>query len=86
MRKTNNIDISKGETKMEVMTRKTKKELLEEIAELEKQVERVKRYESYDEAAAEIKAACDSFINVGFSREEALTLTLKIIENAGKVG
>jgi hypothetical protein len=83
-----NIDISKGETKMEgkVTTRKTKAELLEEIAELKKQAERAGRYEQYDEAAAEIKAACDSFINAGFSREEALTLTLKVIESAGEVG
>lgn len=78
-------DISKGETKMEVTTRKTKKELLEEIAELEKQVERAKRYEQYDESAAEIKAMCDSFINAGFNHDAAFALTLKMIETAGKI-
>lgn len=85
---TNNIDISKGETKMEgkVTTRKTKAELLEEIAELKKQAERAGRYEKYDEGAAEIKAMCDSFINAGFNHDAAFQLTMKMIETVGKVG
>jgi hypothetical protein len=83
-----NTENQKGETKMEgkVTTRKTKAELLEEIAELKKQAERAGRYEQCDEAAADIKAVCDSFINAGFSREDAFALTLKLIETAGKVG
>lgn len=86
MPETNNINISKGETKMEGTTRKTKKELLEEIAELKKQAERAGRYEQYDEAAAEIKAMTDSFINAGFDEGAAFTLVLKMVESAGKVG
>ena len=74
----------KGEKEMKssMETRKTKKELLEEIAELRKEIERVDRYSKYEEGAGETKALMDSFINVGFSREEAFALVLKMCESA----
>lgn len=54
----------------------------EEIKELHKTIERNERYGQYDEMADEIMAVTNSFINVGYSREEAVELTKEMIRNA----
>ena len=61
-----------------VNTNRTKTMLLEEIeaknAEikaLKKEIEKVERYKQYDEAAGEMAALRDSFINAGFTKAEA---------------
>lgn len=76
-------DILKGETKMEGTTRKTKKELLEEIAELKKEVERMDRYKAYDAGADDIKAMYDIYISKGFTEEQAFKLVEKMIDVVG---
>lgn len=79
------IPEEKGETNM--ITRKTKAELMEEIEaknseikDLKKEMAALERYKQYDEAANELKAMHDSFINAGFSRDEASRLMLKLID------
>lgn len=76
----------KGETKM-ATTRKTKDELMQELVEknaeigcLKRQIASLERYKQYDEAANELKAMHDSFINSGFSRDEATRFMLKLID------
>lgn len=70
---------------------KTKAELLEEIKvkeeeirELKKETERLKRYEQYDEMTGEIKAMYDSFVRSGFTEEQAFKLLNTAIVNAFK--
>lgn len=60
------------------MATKTKTMLLEEIeaknAEikaLKKEIEKVERYKQYEEAAGELAALRDSFVNAGFTKTEA---------------
>lgn len=81
------IPEEKGETNMPITTRKTKTELMEEIEaknaeikDLKKEMAALERYKQYDEAANELKAMHDSFINAGFSRDEASRLMLKLID------
>lgn len=68
------------ETKMEnttpaiYSTRKTKAQLLEEIADLKKQLVDATQYEAYDECATQIAAMCRSFETAGFSRAEAIDI------------
>lgn len=66
-------------------TRKTKAELLEEIAALKKQVEHLDRYKKYEECANEMAAMRDSFVTAGFTRDEAFAMTKVMIENAVKM-
>lgn len=75
------------ETKMETTatTRKTKAELLQDIAELKKEVEKLDRYKKYEEAANEIAAMCESFVTAGFTREEAFKMTTVMIQTASKM-
>lgn len=53
-----------------------------EIVELHKTIERNERYAQYDEMADKIMAVTNSFINVGYSREEAVELTKEMIRDA----
>ena len=62
-------------------TRKTKAMSLEEIEkkndeikELKKSVEKLDKYKMYDDAAGEIRALFDSFVNSGFSEEQSFEL------------
>ena len=61
-----------------VTTKRTKEMLLNEleaknaeIKDLKKELEKAKRYEAYEEAAGELAALRDSFVNAGFTKAEA---------------
>lgn len=41
---------------------------------------------TFVEAAAQIKEMFDSFIEVGFTEEQAIQFTLAILKNSGNVG
>lgn len=67
-------------------TRKTKADLLKEIADLKKQVEHLDRYKQFEDAADTTAAMCKAYETAGFSREEAFELTKLMIELAAKTG
>lgn len=70
----------KGEetmTKNHNTTRKTKDELLNEIASLKKRVNELERFEKYAECANEMKAMYDANVDAGFNHDQAFEL-LKI--------
>jgi hypothetical protein len=67
-------------------TRKTKADLLKDIAELNKQVEHLDKYKQLEEAADMTAAMCKAYETAGFSREEAFELTKIMIELAAKTG
>lgn len=69
-----------------ISTRKTKAELLKDIADLKKQVEHLDQYKQLEKAADMTAAMCKSYENAGFSREEAFELTKIMIELAAKTG
>lgn len=63
------------------MATKTKKELVEELKEacenienLKKEIEKCERYKQYEECANEFAALRESFVNAGFSKDEAFML------------
>ena len=53
-------------------TKKTKAELLNEIAALKKEVENLDKYRQYEQIADELAAMRDALMNKGFTREEAI--------------
>lgn len=63
-------------------TKKTKAELLNEIAELQKQVEGLEKYKQYQDCADELKALHTSFMNAGFSDEQAFSMMKTIFQQA----
>lgn len=72
------------------MATKTKAELLEEIEVKNKEIKGLKneivkleRYKTYEDMADELGAVRESFLKAGFSKTEAFTMMLKIIEMAG---
>lgn len=67
-------------------TRKTKKELLEEIAELRKEVERIDQRREFEKIAESLKMQYDAFVDAGFSELDAFELLTTMIKAAGKVG
>lgn len=74
------------EKKMETTTtKKTKAQLLEEIAGLKKQLVHMDRYKQYEECATDFAAMRKAFENEGFSREEAFDLMKLMVENAAKM-
>lgn len=75
------------EKKMEATTttRKTKAELLKEIADLKKQLDHAAKYEAFEECANEMAAMCRSFENAGFSRAEAMDITKLMISLGAKM-
>lgn len=75
------------EKKMEatVTTRKTKAELLKDIADLKKELERMEHYKQYEECADEMAAMRESFDKAGFNREESFELVKLMFENAVKM-
>lgn len=86
-RTANNEANEREETKMEATTttRKTKAQLLEEIEGLKAEMDRLKRYEKYEESANEMFAMMESFMNSGFTRDEAFIMVGKMLENAVKM-
>ena len=75
-------EIQKEEIKMEV-TRKTKKELLEEIAELKKEIERVDQRKQFEDGASALRMQYDSLIDAGFDAADAMTILITLIQAAG---
>ena len=75
-------DILKGEKEM-ADTRKTKKELLEEIAELKKEVERADQRKKFEDAAIGLKMQYDALVEVGFDNDNALKILNNMIKAAG---
>lgn len=86
-----NTENEREEKEMEQTTlhvqaaRKTKAELLEEISALREEVAKLERYSKYEDSANETHAVMQSFINAGFTREEAFALTKEMIIGAFKV-
>ena len=73
------------------MERKTKKELMElidekekEIADLKRQSKKAEIYDQFDDAARDLKALYDSFINAGFTEDQAITLVNTSMMTAGR--
>lgn len=62
----------------------------EEIELLKKRVETLKKYEKYEDMADEMKAMHDSFLNAGFSDQQAFELLTRCLscaaEMSGKKG
>lgn len=56
--------------------RKTKAELEQELMDIRKELESVKRIDNYKDAACELKACMDALIEQGFTREEAMTVII----------
>ena len=65
--------------------KKTKKELLEAIDDLKKQVEALERYKQYEGMANEISAMHAAFKNSGFDDSQAFALVMKMIESAAVI-
>lgn len=61
-------------------TKKTKTQLIEEMNALKKELARMEKYRQYEETAGEMYAILESFMNVGFTREEAFTMLTKSME------
>lgn len=73
------------------MATKTKAELLEEIEKkneelknLKEEVENLERYKQYDDCANETRAAYQSFVNAGFSDEQAFKILTITLDNSTK--
>lgn len=62
------------------MANKTKTELLDEIANLKKEVEKLERYKKYDDMADEVAAVRESFVAAGFTRAESFELIKGFIQ------
>lgn len=60
---------------------KTKAMLLEEIDELREKVKKLEKYEQYQDAADEVAVVRESFVNAGFSNEEAFQLTMEMLRS-----
>jgi sugar-specific transcriptional regulator TrmB len=71
-------EIFMKKTKMELELELEEKE--KEIKDLKKEIEAAKRKSVYDDSVAEIKAMYDSFIEQGFSDEQAYGFTIKMVE------
>ena len=57
-------------------TKKTKTELIEEINNLKKDLDKLERYRKYEDTANEIKAIHDSFVNAGFTEDQAFKIMI----------
>lgn len=71
------------------MATKTKTELLEEIKtkneeieNLKNEVKKLERFKQYEDMTDEMAALRDSFVNSGFTKEEAFELVKNIISNS----
>jgi hypothetical protein len=69
-----------------VTTKKTKAQLLDEIAELKKQVSELEKYDTYRKCGDELKAIQTEFMNAGFSNEQAFILLQTMLQNSIMAG
>ena len=83
-----NREILEEKEKENALMNKTKAMLEEEleqkkseIDELKKELEKAEKYKQYDEAAGEMKAMYDSFVNAGFDEDRAFVLITILLEN-----
>lgn len=71
-------ETNKGEEKMEFKAanteKRTKAELLDEIKKLKGEVEKLERFKAYEDQAGELKGMYDSYINAGFTEEQAFEI------------
>lgn len=63
-------------------TKKTKAELMEEIAVLEKQVNELEKYKTYRDCGDDLKAIHTEFMNAGFSNEQAFHLLQTMMQTS----
>lgn len=64
------------------MANKTKAELMEEIKDLNERIKKLDRYKQYEDAADELAALRDSFVNAGFTKTEAFTMVRTMMQLA----
>jgi hypothetical protein len=64
------------------MANKTKAELMEEIKDLNERIKRLDRYKQYEDAADELAAIRESYINAGFDKAEAFELSKMMMQLA----
>ena len=65
-------------------TKKTKTQLMEEINALKAEVAKLDKYKQYENMANEMYAIQQSFVNAGFTRDEAFTLLLHMLKTSGQ--
>lgn len=63
------------------MAQKTKAELEQEIKDSKQQLESAKTKELYDNSAKETKAMYDSYVEAGFTEEQAWTIIMTFLSN-----
>lgn len=73
------------------MPTKTRNELFEEIEQkneelknLKAEVEKLEQYKKYDDCANEVRAMYQSFVNSGFSEEQAFEILTITLNNSTK--
>lgn len=52
-----------------------------EIEDLKKELEKAEKYKQYEDAAGELKAAYDSFVDAGFDKNQAFVLITIMLQN-----
>lgn len=52
-----------------------------EIEDLKKELEKAEKYKQYNDAAGEMKAMYDSFVNAGFDEDQAFTILMTMLQN-----
>lgn len=67
------------------MANKTKAELQQEIEVLQAKVDKLERFEKYVDMADEMAAIVEAYEHSGFSREEAMQLTITSVNAALKI-
>jgi hypothetical protein len=65
-------------------TSKTKSELVAEIEELKKQLDKKKEEEKYDDIATDMRNMYNSFVYAGFTEDQAWELVRTVFENGTK--
>ena len=65
-------------------TSKTESELVTEIEELKKQLDKKKEEEKYDDIATDMHNMYNSFVYVGFTEDQAWELVRTVFENGTK--
>ena len=82
------IETVKNKEEMKEMenktTKKTKTELLNEIAALKKEVENLDKYRQYENIADELAGMRDAFMAKGFTREEAISFIFNAMNSLTK--
>ena len=65
-------------------TSKTKSELVAEIEKLKEQLDKKKEEEKYDDIATDMRNMYNSFVNAGFTEDQAWELVRTVFENGTK--